>query len=91
MVTNESNGCGDSEKCSPEVALSPTEAACHFMLTVPRSSRREGAAGVKNNLKFQWVVGMSSGMAHSTARGLHAWGRGFTFPGSPNVSDVKMR
>ncbi len=29
------------------------------------SSKNEGVAGSRNNLKCQWVIGMGSGMAHS--------------------------
>ena len=58
-------GCGEEIPRSPEVVLPFSEAGVHFMLTKPCSSREEGVAGNKNNLKYQWVVEMSSGMAHS--------------------------
>ncbi len=67
MVANDSCGHGEWISRSPEVVLSLSKVGVHFMSTVPCSSREEGVAGGKNNLKCQWVVGMSSGMARSTA------------------------
>ncbi len=63
MVANESCGCGEKIPRSPEVVLPFSEAGVHFMLTKPCSSREEGVAGSKNNLKCRWVVIVSSGMA----------------------------
>ena len=67
MVANESCGCGKEIPRSPEVVLKLSEAGVQFMLTKPCSSREEGVAGNKNNLKCQWVVRMSSWMAYSRA------------------------
>ncbi len=36
----------------------------------PHFTRGEGVAGGKNNLKCQWVVGLSSGMARSKAESI---------------------
>ncbi len=66
-VANVSYGYGEVISRSPEVVLSSREAGWHFMLAAPCSSREEEAAGGKNNLKFQWMVRMSSGIAHSRA------------------------
>ena len=67
MVANESCGYGGVISRSPEVVPLSSEVGVHFRLTVPRSSREEGVAGGKNDLKCQWVVRMSSGMARSRA------------------------
>ena len=37
------------------------------MLMTPRSTRGEGVASGKNNLEYQWMIRMSSGMARSRA------------------------
>ena len=66
-VGNESYGYGGQISRSPEVVLPLSEAGVHFTSTVPCSSREEGAAGGKNNLKSQWVIRTSSGMVHSRA------------------------
>ena len=63
MVANESCGYGKVISRSPEVVLPSSEVGVHFISTVPRFSREEGVAGGKNNLKCQWVVKMSSGLA----------------------------
>ena len=65
MVANESYGCGEKISRSPEVVPPSSEAGVHFVLTVSCSSREEGVSCGKNNLKYQCVVGISSGMAHS--------------------------
>ncbi len=87
-MENESCGCGGPENCYPKVVSSSSGAGCHFELAVPHSSRDKGVAGSKNNLKCQWVIRMSSGMAHSRAVSM---GRGFTFPGGVDVVGVEMR
>ena len=66
-MANESGGCWEEIPRSPEVVLPFSEAGVHFMLTKPCSSRKEGVAGSKNNLKCRWVVRVSSGMASSRA------------------------
>ena len=39
VAANESYGYGDSEKCSPEMVSSSSEAGYHFELAVSQSSR----------------------------------------------------
>ena len=70
VVANESYGCGEQISRSPEVVLPSSEVGVHFIPTVPRFSREEGVADGKNDLKYQWLVRMSSGMAHSRAESM---------------------
>ena len=67
MVVNKSPGRGDSKTLSPEALLPSSKAGWHFKSATPHSSRDKGVAGIRSNLKCQWVVGMSSGMTHSRA------------------------
>ena len=66
-MANESYGYGDSENCSPELVSSCSEAGCHFELAVLHCNKDEGVSGKENNLKWQWVVVISSGKANSRA------------------------
>ena len=70
MVANESCGYGEVTSRSPEMVLPSSEMGVHFISTVPRFSREEGVVGGKSDLKYQWVVRMSSGMARSRAKSM---------------------
>ncbi len=82
-VSNESCGCGEEIPRSPGVVLPLSEAGVHFMVTRPCSSREEGVAGSKNNLKCQWVV-----LIHSRAV---LMGKRFHVPRGVDIAAMEMK